>query len=269
MQAEKVQLYQMRRQNHVLSALREIKRLLCSEEAHNDHHDIRTQIPAKRCFCINGVCSPVVNQKMHQLLLLSTQPEVQVAVHENVRDQDEIVSKSQHLGFYQPLARYSCSTLPLFVKSPRRTKTKWTWTIKPKTITCTGYEQFSQSSSFFTQGGRRQCVGLLSGVHQPVMQHRRFLKAVKVQEEAVMSTEEIKRALVEWDMKHEQGFTCFITKCPRLAQPNKKSTPGVNSNQLFINMTTGKWAAVEPFYGTKHDVRILGDIKYSAELLLC
>jgi len=250
-----LQLYLVRRQNCVLSALRKIKRLLCPEEAHNWSRGNQTRIPAKETFCEHEICSSVVNLKFtglcpdafHQSLHMSKQPAVKAAeygYYEHFHKQNNTICncKSCHAALYQPSAGCSCSTstLPLLVKSLLITQTKQTWMNKPKTMSTGLYKQFSRSFSSFAQRGRHQHIGFLLGAHQSALQHRRLLKSVKMEEEAVASTEEIKRLLVEQDMKHEQGFTCFMTKCPRLAQPNKKSTKGVNSNQLFINMTTGK-----------------------------
>ncbi|KAK7088065.1 hypothetical protein V1264_022035 [Littorina saxatilis] len=55
----------------------------------------------------------------------------------------------------------------------------------------------------------------------------------------MVSTEDITKTLAEMDMKYTQGFTCFLTKCPRLPQTNKRSTSSTDSNQMFVNMTTG------------------------------
>ncbi|XP_046549115.1 twinkle mtDNA helicase-like [Haliotis rubra] len=54
-------------------------------------------------------------------------------------------------------------------------------------------------------------------------------------EEEVVTTSEIQKFLAERDMKFEQGFTCFITTCPRLTK--KKVTCA--ADKLYVNMTTG------------------------------
>lgn len=72
--------------------------------------------------------------------------------------------------------------------------------------------------------------------------HRTFTKSVKVSNEDIISEQDIKTFLVENNMKVEQGHTCFITHCPRLAQNNKKTQPGMtDTDALFVNMTSGEF----------------------------
>ncbi|XP_071092868.1 twinkle mtDNA helicase-like [Haliotis cracherodii] len=67
------------------------------------------------------------------------------------------------------------------------------------------------------------------------VQCRHFTKNVNFLEEDVVTTSEIQKFLAESDMKFEQGFTCFITTCPKL---NKKKG-SCATDKLYINMTTG------------------------------
>lgn len=245
----------MRGPCRVLSAVRKTQRLLTVHSeggARSDDLDSRTQASAEteRTFCQeNEVCySPMVKMKFttslwtDALLHLPVELEVEAADHGNAIEQKESIHRPHHIlkCIDQPSALCSSPTSP--VKSAALIKTNLTWLTKPKT-TGAQYKHFSRSMSSSAHGGRGQRRGILSELRHPGWLQRRFIKAVKVEEEGVVSTEEIKRLLAEQDMKHEQGFTCFKTKCPRLAQPNKKSMPGVNSNQLFINMTTGKYSA--------------------------
>jgi hypothetical protein len=80
---------------------------------------------------------------------------------------------------------------------------------------------------------------LLSRLHRPDFEQRRCVKSVKIEEEEAVSVEEIKGVLMQQEMKFDQGFTCFVTKCPRLVQSNKRAKLATDSDGLYINLTTG------------------------------
>ncbi|KAL8599976.1 hypothetical protein ACOMHN_038975 [Nucella lapillus] len=71
-----------------------------------------------------------------------------------------------------------------------------------------------------------------------VVQQRRGVRSVKAEEEEV-SVEEMKRVLAQQDMRLDQGFTCFVTRCPRLGNGSRKAKATADSDHLYINMTTG------------------------------
>ena len=65
---------------------------------------------------------------------------------------------------------------------------------------------------------------------------RSFTRSVEVKEEQVVSAQDIQKFLAASSMQFEQGFTCFISTCPKVAKLRPKAT---GKQKLYINTTTG------------------------------